>query len=173
MKHWFLALLLLLSGAAQAQPIIGLGTTPLTSAWMQNDKAFVLNNIPVDLPGLSINLLAGHTYSFRVELFYTDTGTGNNGGIQVVMNGDVIPASIIYEGWQFESNSVLGQGQQTALGGAVAAGASSATSGHAQIVGTIMVATAGALTVQAAQYSANSIPTVVTRGSFFIATDMP
>ena len=173
MRGLAFALLLLLGGNALAQPVTGLGPTSLTTAWVTSDQSYISNITLADVPGLSINLQAGHTYSFRVELLYTDASAGNNGGIQVAMAGTVNPSNIIYSGWQFENNSIEGQAQATALGGVVASSAGPATIGHLQVIGSITVVTAGTLTVQAAQYSANVTPTVIKQGSIFVATDMP
>ena len=174
--RWLAVCLLLWVGAAQAQPITGLGMiSPWSSARVTDDQTYTANTTLADVPGLTVNLQAGHTYGFTVDLSYTDTFAGNNGGIQLAMGGTVIATNIIYDGWLIELNSVLGQGQAYTLGGVVANGATNSSVGHASIVGTITVdpAGAGTLTVQAAQWSSNAIPTVVKQGSRLLVIDMP
>jgi hypothetical protein len=171
---WLVTLLSLLACAhAQAQPITGLGmVTPWTSARVLDDQSYT-NTTLADVPGLTLSLQAGHTYAVTVSLSYVDVQTGNNGGIAVTFGGTVVPSNIIFDGWQYENSTLLGQGQGTALGQVVAGGASNATIGHLTIIGTITVAQAGTLTVQAAQFSSNAIPTVIKQGSLMLAMDIP
>jgi hypothetical protein len=156
------------------------GTTGNTNGWMQwqgearvtADVAFTSTTTLANITGLTVNVAAGRTYSFQVEISWTDAAAG---GIQLAMSGTATATNIIYDGWIVDSaaNGIKGNAQATALGTAVANAATTGTAGHASIFGTITVNAAGTLTVQAAQSVSNGTATTIKRGSRMIVFDMP
>jgi hypothetical protein len=124
-----------------------------------------------NITGLAVNVNAGRAYSFEVELSFTCLAAA---GIQCAIGGTAIATNIIYDGWIVDSaaNGIKGNAQAAALGGVVASAVTVGTAGHVTIRGTIEVNTAGTLTVQAAQNTANATATVVKRGSRLIVHDV-
>lgn len=114
-----------------------------------------------NIPGLSVNLLAGFNYVFDVELFTTSDVAG---GVKVAIGGTCVPTTIIYEGEAINANTISGQTRATALGNAVAA-VTAVTAARIEIDGFISVATAGTMTVQFAQNVADATASSVLVGS--------
>jgi hypothetical protein len=130
------------------------------------------NTTPANITGLSVNVQAGRTYSFRAYLSCADTAAA---GLRAAIGGTCTATNIIYDGWMRDTNTLKGTANATALGGVVANATTTATTGLIiEIFGTITVANAGTLTVQIAQsVSTASAPPVVKRGSYFLVQDMP
>jgi hypothetical protein len=122
---------------------------------------------------LSVQLLAGRTYSFEAFLSFTCTPAQ---GIRAAMvaSGGLTATDIRYDGWIVDSaaNGIKGNAQASALSGVVANAAITGTAGHVLIRGTITVNVAGDLQVHFAQSVAAANNTTVKRGSFMIVYDM-
>lgn len=125
-----------------------------------------------DVTGLTVNVKAGRTYSFAVDVPYTCAAAG---GIQLAMSGTATATNIVYDGYVIDSgsNGIKGNAQATALGTAVANTTTTGTAGHAVIRGTITVNAAGTLKVQMAQNTSNGTATVALQGAYMIVQDMP
>lgn len=120
----------------------------------------VTSNITLaNVTGLSINVAAATTYTFRV---WAPTTAAAAGGIQFAIGGTATVTSIIYEGYIDGATKT----RASALGTAVSSSAS-ATTGTATIEGTITVNAAGTLTVQFAQNTSNASASTVLRGATF------
>jgi hypothetical protein len=122
----------------------------------------------VDIPGISIPVLAGKVYRMRAVLHVDANPTG---GHQYAISGTCTETSIVYyvrsnSGGAMEINS-----RQTAMGGAAGISVVTSTTNLVLIDGTIDVATDGLLTVQFAQNSAIGTSSVLV-GSNFEATDI-
>lgn len=128
---------------------------------MQFDKAS--SAALANITGLTFNLPAGSTNSFRAVL-YTTSDTA--GGIQVAVGGTATATAIRYEGISFDGAAVKTQTRATALGGAVCA-VTAVSAAKCELDGTITVNAAGTLTVQFAQNASNGNPSSVLVGSFF------
>jgi hypothetical protein len=152
------------------------------NGWMQwagqarvtADVTYTSTTTPALVTGLAVALQAGRTYSFLVELSFTDAAAG---GIQCAMAaaGGLTATNIIYDGYIIDSaaNGIKGNAQATSLGGVVANAATTGTAGHVVIKGTITVGVAGTLQVNAAQSVSNATATTVKQGSYMIINDMP
>lgn len=125
-----------------------------------------------NVPGLSVNLLAGRTYSFEAVLLVKSGA--HAGGVQAAISGTATATDIRYDGFCMDTGGtpVHGYVQAAALGTQVAAGVTLSDASTVYIHGTITVNAGGTLTVQAAQNSSSATPTVFARGSFFIVRDM-
>lgn len=124
-----------------------------------------------NVSGLSVNVAAGRTYSFDVEVSWTDVAAA---GIQLSIGGSATVTNLIFDGWVYDSNTIKGQFQGTSLGAtAINLATTTATSGHATIQGTITVNAAGTLTVMAANGTSTASGTTIKRGSRMIVHDMP
>ena len=161
--------------------VIQLGTSALNTAGWFNyggqarvtaDVTYTSTTALANIAGMTVNVAAGRTYAFQVEVFFTDIAAG---GIQLAMAGTATATNIIYNGYIVDSaaNGIKGNTQATALATAVANAATTGANGVAKISGTITVNAAGTLTVQAAQFASNATATTVKRGSFMWVQDMP
>jgi hypothetical protein len=122
-----------------------------------------------NVPGLSVAVQAGRTYSFEAALFVTPDAVG---GAKYAIAGTATATAIIYEITHVSDtgNSITIASRQTALGGS--AGAGGAGTGLCRIKGLITVNAAGTLTVQFAQNAANGTSSVLA-GSDFLVLDNP
>lgn len=136
------------------------------------DVTFTSTTALATVTGLSVNVLAGRTYSFEAYLSFTDAAAG---GIQAAIAGTATATDIRYDGFIVDSaaNGIKGNTQAAALGTAVASSTTTGTAGLVLIKGTITVNAAGTLLVQAAQNTSNATATTIKRGSYFIVHDMP
>lgn len=171
-----------LSRIAGGVAAFGTGAVGSQAGWMQwagqkrvstqfdktNDAA--LGNVT----GLSVNVVAGRTYSFRAVL-HTNTGAAA-GGTQFAIAGTATATAIIYQAVQESMtgvNIVPGAGRGTALGTAVANSSGTTTAQYTTIDGLITVNAAGTLTVQFAQFTSNGTASSVLVGSTFFVYDTP
>lgn len=122
-----------------------------------------------NVTGLTVNVAAGRTYSFRAVL-YTTSNIG--GGVQAAIGGTATATAIVYQGRTLSSTTVGANDRATALGTAVGA-ITTVTVAFIEIDGTITVNAAGTLTVQFAQNASNGAASSVLVGSSFIVNDMP
>lgn len=122
-----------------------------------------------NIPGLSVNLIAGRTYRFRAVLFVDANATG---GGKYCLSGTVVPSSIIYhiKAINDATGAVVISSRQTVMDNT--AGQAGATALKIEIEGVITVTTAGTLTVQFAQNAASGTSSVLV-GSTFIVEDIP
>jgi hypothetical protein len=134
------------------------------------DVVISSTTVLANVAGLSVNLQAGRTYSIDVEISWTDIAAA---GIQLSLGGTATVTNLIFDGWVYDSNTIKGQFQGTALGAtAVNLATTTATSGHGTIHGTITVNAAGTLTVQAANGTSTASGTTIKRGSRMLVHDM-
>jgi hypothetical protein len=141
------------------------------TARVVSDISITSNATLATLAGMSVNVAAGRTYAFEVDIPFTCAAAG---GIRASISGTCTITNLIYDGWITDSanNGIKGNAQATAFGTAVANAAITGTAGHVKISGTITVANAGTLTVQGAQSVSNATATVFKRGSRMIVHDI-
>lgn len=118
-----------------------------------------------NVTGLSVNVIAGATYNFTVRLVGTATA---NGGAKFAIGGTCTATSISYTGKNFNGTTSNASTTTTTLGNAV--GASTAVFTDGTIVGSIVVATAGTLTVQFGQNASHADTSSVYVNSNFTVT---
>ena len=116
-----------------------------------------------NVTGLSLDVEAGRTYSFRAVLHYDADGVG---GHKYAINGTATATAIKYQinSIRNSTNAYVINSRQTALGGN--AGEAGATAGMTTIEGVITVNAAGTLTVQFAQNAAGGTSSILTGSSF-------
>jgi hypothetical protein len=135
------------------------------------DVSYTSNVTLANVAGMVVNVAAGRTYGFEVDIPFTCAAAG---GIRCAIAGTATATNIIYDGWIVDSaaNGIKGNTRASALAAAVANAAIAGTAGHVTISGTITVNAAGTLTVQAAQSVTNGTATVVKQGAKFIVDDI-
>lgn len=102
-----------------------------------------------NIPGLTVNVDAGGTYAFTAALFTTsNVGTG----VKAAIAGTCTATSFICEA-DTVAAGVITQSRTTTKGNAVG-GVTAVTASRIDIIGTIVVANAGTLTVQFAENAA-------------------
>jgi hypothetical protein len=118
-----------------------------------------------NVPGLTVNLMAGKTYGFRVKTWVTANAIG---GQKYAISGTCTATAIIYNVTTISNtaNAIVISSKQTALGGAV--GQAGGTDDYTVIEGLITVNAAGTLTVQFAQNAA----TPATTSSVLVGSNM-
>jgi hypothetical protein len=121
-----------------------------------------------NVTGLSVNLAAGTTYSFRAVLYVSANASG---GAKVAVSGTATLGSLRYRGKALSGTTLSATGQATALGTAVA-GATAAVD-TIEIDGTITTNAAGTLTIQFAQNASFGTASSVLVGSHLIVHEMP
>lgn len=121
------------------------------------------------VPGLSVDVIAGHSYSFEACLFVDADATG---GSKFAIAGSCTASAVIYEIALIDDAGVVFTitSRQTALGGS--AGQAGTTAGFCRIKGLVSVSASGTLLVQFAQNAANGTSSVLV-GSDFIVKDNP
>lgn len=124
-----------------------------------------------DVTGLSMNLMAGRTYTFRAVLYTTSNVAG---GVKVAIAGTATATAIVYEAYVLETGVVKVPGTTRATALATTVGdVTAVTVATIVIEGTITVNAAGTLTVQFAQNASNGSASSVLVGSSFMARDNP
>ena len=149
----------------------------LTTHWLNwNGEARVTSQFDktsdttlANVTGLSINVVAGRTYSFKAILYTTSNVAG---GVKAAIGGTATATAIRYEAVTFDNATVAAQTRATALGTTVGA-VTAVTAAMIVITGTITVNAAGTLTVQFAQNASNAAASSVLVGSVLIADDVP
>ncbi len=128
------------------------------------------DNALANIPGLTLPVLAGHTYTFRAVLYVTIT-SGN--GHAYAISGTATASNIIYDITSVdEINSAFGiTSRQTALGGSAGSGGLGSSFFLTTITGTITVNAGGTLTVQFAELNSGSTSSVLI-GSYMTMQDM-
>lgn len=121
-----------------------------------------------NISGLSLTLVAGHTYQFTVALHVAPDAVG---GQKYAIAGTCTATAIIYQVNTINNttNANIINSRQTALGGSV--GVAGGTVDFTEIVGTITVNAGGTLTVQFAQNASNGTSSVLI-GSTLLITDI-
>jgi hypothetical protein len=122
-----------------------------------------------NVTGLSVNVIAGRTYSFEANLFVNADVTG---GSKYSIGGTATATAIIFEIELLDdgTNGLTIADRQTALAGA--SGQAGTTAGRCRIKGLITVNAGGTLTVTFAQNVAGGTSSVLV-GSDFIVRDNP
>lgn len=120
------------------------------------------NTTLADITGLSLNVLAGRTYSFRAFLRTTSNVAS---GIKAAIAGTATATTINYEGWTQNANAIAGQTRAVALAGTVAA-VTAVTVAIIIIEGSITVNAAGTLTVQFADNAGANTSSVLVNSTF-------
>lgn len=121
-----------------------------------------------NIPGLSVVVQTGKTYSFEAILFTTSNVAS---GVQAGIGGTATATAIIYEGLTVNAGLTT-QGRAAALGTAVGA-VTAVTAAQMKINGTITVNAGGTLTAQFAQNVAGGAASSVLVGSTFTVENIP
>lgn len=123
----------------------------------------VATTVLANVPGLSVTLAAGRKYKFRATLFVTADATG---GHKYAIGGTATATNIIYNinALNDAASTFVVTSRQTALAGS--AGQAGATEVFTEIIGTIVCANAGTLTVQFAQNVASGTSSVLINSTF-------
>lgn len=114
-----------------------------------------------DVTGLSVNVVAGKTYSFRSVLFVTADGTGDS---KVAAAGTCTVSAFIASAMVELSAGTVSEGRTTTKGAQIFT--SDATTISYVISGTAVVSGSGTLTIQFAQSVANGTSSVLVGSSF-------
>lgn len=115
-----------------------------------------------NIPGLSVTLASGTTYSFEARVFIAQDAQPAVGRSKVAINGTATATAVTYD---IQMTGVSSVSRQTSLGGSNNSGSTQATI-QTVIIGTITVNTGGTLTVQFAQEAASGTSSVLV-GSYF------
>ena len=138
------------------------GSTVTTTASTTVNASTTLVNVT----GLSVNVLAGGTYVFDINLATT---SGASGGTKVALGGTSTWTSINTTTWSYTASAVAVNTGTTATPGTSIAGSTAAN--IATIArGTVVVNAAGTLTVMFAQNASNGTDSVVLPNSWFRVT---
>lgn len=116
-----------------------------------------------DIPGLSVNVIAGNRYGFEAVLYTTSNVAG---GVQSSIRGTCVATNVIFESIVTDSGALKSQIRGSTLGVSVGS-VTAVTAANIIITGSILVATSGTLTVQFAQNSSNAAASSVLVGSHF------
>lgn len=150
-----------LPGGSNATDNFISNSAKVSTAQLDKTSSSTLANIP----GLSINVIAGATYAF--EAYLTGTATAN-GGAKFAIGGTCTATSVTYTGVNLNATTSNARTTTTTLGNAV--GASTAVLTNATITGAIVVNAAGTLTVQFAQNASHADTSSIYVNSSFIVT---
>jgi len=158
-----------ISGAGFSQSLPDGSTTPYTITTSAKVSATQLNLVSTttltNVPGLSIDVAAGITYKFRAHL----TGVATtNGGVKIGLGGTCTATSVTFFIQNFNTVTTNAAAKGSALGTAYAGTTTVFT--DIIITGSIVVANAGTLTVQAAQNASHADTTSIYVGSDFETT---
>ena len=156
--------LFMTNGGAQRQEIPQIQQTYVSSQFNTSS-----NTTFVNVPALTADVVAGHTYRFEAVLYTTCPSTP---GCKFAIGGTNTPTSVRYYGVSTTTGSsiAVSAGVATSLGTSVA-GAAQAYIGS-KINGTITVTTGGTLTVQFAQFVSNGSNSSILTGSTFVVTQI-
>lgn len=129
-------------------------TRPISSLAASNSSSFAktTDTTLANITGLTRNVEAGRTYTFRAEL---DTTAAVTGGVKFAVSGTATATSINYSGVLLDGTTVLANTRATALNTTVCA-VTTSTAGTCIIKGTIVVNAAGTLTLQFAQNASDA-----------------
>lgn len=169
---------------SQTDPLIGFDTSPALTGGTKDSVydthpasiAIVTTANPItssatlaNVPGLSLNVLGINndnttfaTYVFRAVLAVTSNGSG---GIKVAIGGTATATSVTYTAWSYGGTVLEAVNTATSLGTAVGGSTTAVT--NVIIEGSIVTATPGTLTVEAAQNASFATPTTVNLLSSF------
>lgn len=147
-----------------AQDIEALQISARVSSQFNVTSSAALANVP----GLSVNVVAGRTYSFNTFLY---TSSNASGGVQFAIAGTATATSIIYNALTFNAAVVSAQTRATALATSVG-GVTNVVAAYTEINGTITVNAAGTLTVQFAQNASFATQSSMLVGSFMLLQDI-
>jgi hypothetical protein len=130
-----------------------------------------------NIPGLTVPVVAGKTYSFQVVIFasgganMTQEGHYSSGGLFKVALGGTCAASTFIAASSYDSK-MLALGSSYNIPSTILVGGQSSI-GYSVINGTIAVSSSGTLTVQFAQLYSYAVASSVLVGSTFIVEEMP
>lgn len=147
-------------GSSSTVSTINSGATRCTTQ-LDRTSSTTLTNIP----GLTVNVVAGGSYMFRSHLTGTST---TNGGAKVAIGGTATATSTTFFVQNFNTTTTNAANTGSALSTAVAGTTTVFT--DIIIQGTIVVANAGTLTVMFAQNASHADTSSVYVGSDFIVT---
>ena len=119
-----------------------------------------------NVPGLSVNVLAGATYVFRAYLPVTTTLTP---GIKIAIAGTSTWTSVNETAYAYTAIAIATANNVTATSGTVLINAAAAYT-NILVEGTVKINTAGTLTVQMAQSTSNGTATSVLVNASFTVT---
>jgi hypothetical protein len=138
------------------------GNSSVTSAFTATSNITLAS-----ITGLSATLVAGKTYKYDIDAYYTAPTAG---GVQFDLNGGTATATTLNgSGDQF--GAVTSSTAQTALTTVVCSSAT-ATSGHCHMMGTIVVNAAGTFIPRFAQNTSNASASSVLVGSSMVITQL-
>lgn len=158
------ALFFQINGATQQFPVI-------LPARVTSDFSVTSSTTLANVPGLSVNLQAGLTYSFRCPLFFS-TGA-SAGGVKVALSGTATITNLIADAVSLDSTTVIAGTQISAFASTIIANTNAGTTPKATIEGTITVNAAGTMTVQFAQNASSGTASIVKRGSYCLCEINP
>lgn len=144
------------TGTLTTTGVVQTGGDVRTTAQFDKTSSTVLANIP----GLSVTVVAGQTYGFKVGLFYTANVAS---GIQMSMSGTATATAIIYQNYITTASGFSLSLKSTSLG--ASAGSTPSTGDYAWMEGTITVNAGGTLTAQFAQNASGGTASSVLIGS--------
>lgn len=119
-----------------------------------------------NVPGLSVNVIAGATYVFRAYLPVTVNATP---GIKVAIGGTSTWTSVNETSYAYTASAIATTTNSTATSGTVLTNAAAAYT-NIIIEGTVKINAAGTLTVQMAQNTSNATATSVLVNASFTVT---
>lgn len=124
------------------------------------------NTTLANVTGMVANLVAGATYAIEGYLAVTNNNTG---GIKLNLGGGTVTATnFMLDTWIYNTTTLTGESNITALSSNMVAAAIAATA--VQFSGSITVNAAGTLQLQAAQDVSNSTALTIANGSFIVLT---
>lgn len=135
---------------------ISSGSNAICTSSLSATTSTVLANVT----GLSLNLVAGGVY--RVQAHLTGA-SGASGGLKVAFGGTATATSSTTTAWDYNGTTINAVTTQTTWGSAAMANTAIYT--DLIIEGSITVAAAGTVTLQAAQNASNGTATTVLVGS--------
>lgn len=118
-----------------------------------------------NVTGMSVNVLAAGVYT--IEAYISGVGTANS-GMKLAIGGTATATTISYNGKNYDGTTLNANSTTTTLGNAVGGATAAFTDGV--ILGTIVVANAGTLTVQFAQNASHADTTSVYVNSYMKVT---
>lgn len=123
------------------------------------------NTTFANIPGMSVNLVAGGTY--MVDIMLVTTGAAS-GGIKVAFAGNGTASALNLTSWNYNGTTLNAVTNITALASSLTANAAAVT--NVQTSGVVTVGVGGSFTLQAAQNTSNGTSTTVVFGSYMTFT---